>query len=75
MNWKATLVTPLLLLTGSFIDARAQSDWSQWGGPNRNFTSSSKGLAATWPATGPRQIWTRPLGAGHSSIIVSGNDV
>ena len=73
MNWKVILFTPLLLLTGSFIEARAQSDWLQWGGPNRNFTSSSKGLAATWPATGPRRLWSRPLGAGHSSIIASGN--
>lgn len=73
MNWKAPLVTPLLLLTASFIEARAQSDWLQWGGPNRDFTASSKGLAATWPATGPRQLWSRPLGSGHSAIIASGN--
>lgn len=73
MNWKAILLTPLLLLTASFIEARAQSDWLQFGGPNRNFTSSSKGLAASWPATGPRQLWSRPLGAGHSSVIASGN--
>ena len=73
MNWKATLFTPLLLLTGSFIEARAQSDWLQWGGPNRDFTVKSKGLAATWPAAGPRQLWSRPLGQGHSAVIASGN--
>ena len=73
MNWKATLLTPLLLLTGSFVEARAQSDWLQWGGPNRNFTASSKGLAATWPAAGPRRLWSRPLGPGHSAVLASGN--
>ena len=62
-----------LLISGIFVDAQSQSDWSQWGGPRRDFTTSSKGLAAEWPATGPKQLWTRPLGAGHSAILASGN--
>ncbi len=69
----STLLTSLLLFVGSFVEARAQTDWPQWGGPNRNWVSTSKGLAATWPATGPRKLWSRPLGAGHSAIITSGN--
>ena len=68
---KAIVLTPLLLIF--FAQAQAQSDWSQWGGPSRDFTTKSKGLAATWPETGPRQLWSRPLGAGHSAILVSGN--
>ncbi|HJT26156.1 MAG TPA: PQQ-binding-like beta-propeller repeat protein [Pyrinomonadaceae bacterium] len=66
------ILTPLLLFT-TFVNAQSQSDWLQWGGPRRDFTTSSKGLAATWPATGPKQLWTRPLGAGHSAILASGN--
>ena len=62
-----------LLISGIFVDAQSQSDWSQWGGPRRDFTTTSKGLAAAWPATGPKQLWTRPLGAGHSAILASGN--
>jgi outer membrane protein assembly factor BamB len=57
----------------SAVGIPAQSragDWHQWGGPNRNFVVSGKGLADTWPATGPRVLWSRPLGVGHSSIIV-----
>ncbi|HEV2836680.1 MAG TPA: PQQ-binding-like beta-propeller repeat protein, partial [Pyrinomonadaceae bacterium] len=61
------------LLCISFGSARAQSDWLQFGGPNRNFTSPAKGLAASWPATGPKQLWSRPLGEGHSSVLASGN--
>jgi outer membrane protein assembly factor BamB len=72
-NWKATLLAPLLVILICFINAQAQSDWSQWGGPARDFTVKSKGLAAKWPATGPRQLWSRPLGAGHSAVVVSGN--
>jgi outer membrane protein assembly factor BamB len=45
-------------------------EWPQWGGPDRNFKSASTGLAATWPANGPRQLWSRPLGEGHSAVCV-----
>lgn len=65
-----TLFASFLLLS---VSAQAQSDWTQWGGPNRDFVINSKGLAATWPATGPKQVWSRPLGAGHSAILASGN--
>ena len=59
----------LLLLAGN--DARAQSPgWPQWGGPRRNFMVESKGLATAWPADGPKRLWSRELGEGHSSIIV-----
>jgi outer membrane protein assembly factor BamB len=68
---KWALASLLLLIVN--IDTRAQSDWLQWGGPNRNFTTSAKGLATTWPANGPRRLWSRPLGAGHSSIIAGAN--
>ena len=60
----------LLLLLCFVVPAQAQTDWLQWGGPTRNFVSTSKGLAASWPAKGPRQLWSRPLGQGHSSILV-----
>jgi outer membrane protein assembly factor BamB len=53
--------------------ALAQADWPGWGGPDRNFISKSKGLAASWPEKGPRQLWSRPLGEGHSAIVVEGN--
>ncbi len=70
---KAIVLTPLLVLLTCFAQSQAQSDWSQWGGPSRDFIIKSKGLAASWPETGPRQLWTRPLGAGHSAILVNGN--
>lgn len=43
--------------------------WRQWGGPNRNFIVNAPGLADAWPEGGPRVIWSRPLGTGHSSIL------
>ena len=63
----------LSLMLLLFVQAQAQSEWPQWGGPGRNFISNSKGLAASWPQTGPKQLWTRPLGEAHSAIVVDGN--
>jgi outer membrane protein assembly factor BamB len=46
--------------------------WTQWGGPNRNFQTTATGLK-TWPATGPKVVWKRPLGEGYSSPSVENN--
>jgi outer membrane protein assembly factor BamB len=60
----------LLTTTGT---AAAQSlDWAQWGGPHRDFKSEAKGLAASWPESGPRRLWQRDLGEGYSAIAVEG---
>ena len=52
--------------------AAATTEWREWGGPRRNFTTDAKGLADTWPAEGPKQLWSRPLGEGHSCIVGEG---
>jgi outer membrane protein assembly factor BamB len=45
--------------------------WTQWGGATRNFiVEAAPPLADTWPESGPPVLWTRPLGTGHSSILV-----
>jgi outer membrane protein assembly factor BamB len=44
--------------------------WRQWGGPDRNFIVKDEGLAAKWPPGGPLVLWKRPLGTGHSAILV-----
>lgn len=48
------------------------AEWLQWRGPDRSGVSTETGLAATWPASGPPELWRRPLGAGFSAITVSG---
>ena len=50
--------------------ASAAPEWPGWGGPRRNFTSDAVGLASSWPEDGPTRLWSRPLGGGHSSILV-----
>jgi outer membrane protein assembly factor BamB len=44
--------------------------WTQWGGPHRNFQTEATGLKDTWPASGPRVVWKRPIGEGYSSPAV-----
>ena len=52
------------------VQAPSAASWRQWGGPNRNFIVNSTGLADKWPEAGPPVIWSRPLGTGHSAILV-----
>jgi len=48
--------------------APVSAQWPQWGGKNRNFTADAKDLAAVWPESGPKKIWSHTLGSGYSSI-------
>src|SRR5829696_5761740 len=59
-----------MLLSG-FV--AADDSWLQWGGSRRNFVSMSPPLASSWPSGGPRKLWERSLGEGHSSVLVDGN--
>src|SRR5579871_5808971 len=45
-------------------------DWLLWGGKNRDFHVNAGKLADSWPAEGPRKIWSRPLGDGYSAVAV-----
>jgi outer membrane protein assembly factor BamB len=63
------------LSTPQIVELTAQSNestesWRQWGGPSRNFIVNATGLAEKWPETGPPVLWSRPLGTGHSAILV-----
>ena len=70
---KAVAVFAVALLLTTMTAAAQSSDWAQWGGPQRNFKSESKGLATTWPETGPRRLWQRELGEGYSAIVAGGD--
>jgi outer membrane protein assembly factor BamB len=69
-NRNVIVLVAVFLLTLSPAAFGQSSDWAQWGGPHRNFTSDTKGLATSWPATGPQRVWQRELGEGYSAIAV-----
>src|SRR4051794_12364441 len=66
MNLRVALA---LCLLGS--TARAE-DWPQFLGPRRDGTSSAIGLAKTWPAEGPPEVWRKDVGTGFAGPVIVG---
>ena len=66
-------IPALALILSTVTLQAADTAWLQWGGPRRNFMVDTTGLASTWPANGPRRLWDRTIGEGHSAIVVDGN--
>lgn len=67
MKKRSVIVACILCLC---LGAVFGSDWPQFGGPNRNNMSPEKGLLKSWPADGPKVLWTVPLGAGFGGPAV-----
>ncbi len=55
------------------LTAAASAQWTQWGGPNRDFTTQPASLADKWEEAGPKQVWKRALGDGYSTVLVDGD--
>jgi len=53
--------------------AAAATEWPGFGGPTGNFRVETSGLGDRWPADGPVETWSHPLGAGYSTISVYGD--
>jgi outer membrane protein assembly factor BamB len=66
----AILIATALVDASRTVHSAAAADWLQWGGAGRDFMPDATGLAPSWPAAGPRKLWSRALGEGHSSILV-----
>ena len=64
----------VLLMSVTLVHARG-GDWPQILGPNRNGIASNEKLLKTWPATGPKKLWTVPLGSGFAGPAVVENNV
>ena len=52
--------------------AAVGEDWTVWGGKNRDFIVNTSGLADSWPAGGPKKLWSRQLGDGYSAVAEEG---
>ncbi len=65
-------VLALIGLLGAIMPAGAD-DWPCFLGPNRDSISRETGLLKEWPANGPKELWTKQLGLGYSSISVVGD--
>jgi outer membrane protein assembly factor BamB len=50
-------------------EALLLTPWTQFAGPSHDFKAPDPGLADSWPKGGPRKLWSRKLGPGHSGIV------
>ena len=53
----------------------AAAQWTQWGGPGRDFRIPEADLADTWKDGEPRVVWERELGNGNAALVVGGGRV
>ena len=49
--------------------ALSAEEWPRWRGPHGDGISRETGLAESWPAEGPRKLWTQRVGIGYSSPV------
>ncbi len=69
MKFTLLLLTFLLIPVCAFAD-----DWPQWQGPDRTNVSKETGLLPSWPAGGPKLLWTfRDAGVGYSGPAIIGD--
>lgn len=77
LRW-VVLSVALTLVSIPFLMAGADDSppgWFQYRGPNRDGKSTETGLVHAWDATGTREVWRVPVGAGFSPISIVGNRV
>ncbi len=65
-----SLILALLLPVAAV--AEPTDNWTQWGGPGTDFRAPAEGIADSWGEYGPKQLWSRELGDGYSTILVEG---
>jgi len=72
MKTRVKLITIIISL---FVACAFAADWPQYYGPNRDGTSTEKGLLRSWPKEGPKVLWTAPVGVGFGGPAVSAGKV
>ena len=65
--------SPLCAFVVLAVAQPGYGQWTQFGGPDRNFSVSRAHLANKWPDGGPKELWKRELGDGHGTVLVDGD--
>ncbi len=67
----ALLLIAACVLLGATAPNTHAGDWPAYHGPKRDNKSTETGLLESWPAKGPKLLWTADgLGKGYSSVSV-----
>lgn len=69
-----TLALTLTMLHGGWTTLQGD-DWPQILGPSRNGQANGEKLFETWPAEGPKELWSRDCGQGFAGVAVKNNRV
>lgn len=73
---KKTLVYSLTACFLSLSSGLAiADDWPQILGPNRNGQAQNEALADSWPNTGPKNMWSKDIGAGYAGPAIANGKV
>jgi len=63
-----------LLLLG--LNTAAYAQWPQWRGPQRDGSSPETNLLKSWPAGGPKLLWScATIGEGYSSAVIQDDTI
>jgi hypothetical protein len=65
---RQALIAALVLIAG--LEAAAV-DWPQFLGTDRNGVYTGPPLADSWPASGPKVVWRKQVGAGFAGPVVA----
>ena len=71
-NSKLYIILVLFIINTIIVQAQ---DWPQYLGPNRNSTSSQKGILRSWPESGPEVLWTVNVGPGYGGPVIKDGKV
>ncbi|MDA1051317.1 MAG: PQQ-binding-like beta-propeller repeat protein [Planctomycetota bacterium] len=70
----APVLFSLALLLAPSSECSA-GDWPQILGPSRSGQAQDEPVIPKWPASGPKQVWSYPVGQGFAGPAVVGNRV
>ena len=65
----------IAFLLSIILICEASADWWQFQGPDRNGISPETGLSRSWPESGPKELWSFPLGEGFAGPAVRDGEV
>jgi outer membrane protein assembly factor BamB len=69
------VVILLILSLGMFQSCTQPANWSQYLGPQRNAIISATEILKEWPESGPKELWSFPLGEGYGGAAIFDDEV
>jgi outer membrane protein assembly factor BamB len=69
--WAWAFGIALSAIATCFCSTVKAADWPHYRGPNYDGISSEAGWSSTWPASGPKELWKREIGAGFATMSIS----